>query len=144
MCHTGKSKQHHDTLVNFLLVHQCSVHHLESFQLKLEPQLTQVGANSLFLPMVVAICLRRFEAGVNTFPHISHEIYFVNHLYLLNGEFHSVPRNHLLLDNVGHLLVNLLVNLLVDLHVNFLVQHQIILNHFMITSLTITMYIYQN
>ena len=94
--------------------------------------------------MVVTICLGRFEAGVNTFPHISHEIYSVNHLYLLNGEFHSVPRNHLLLDNVGHLLVNLLVNLLVDLHVNFLVQHQIILNHFMITSLTITMYIYQN
>ena len=73
--------------------------------------------------MVVTICLRRFEAGVNTFPHISHEIYFVNHLYLLNGEFHSVPRNHLLLDNVGHLLVNLLV----DLHVNLLVQYQIIL-----------------
>ena len=68
--HTGKWKQHQDTLEK-LFYWFTSVHHLESFQLKLEPQLTQVGANSLFLPMVVTICLRRFEAGVNTFPHIS-------------------------------------------------------------------------
>ena len=30
--------------------------------------------NKWFLPTVVTICLLRFEAGVNTFPHISHEI----------------------------------------------------------------------
>ena len=75
--------------------------------------------------MVVTICLGRFEAGVNTFPHISHEIYFVNHLYLLNGEFHSVPRNHLLLDNVGHLLVNLLV----DLNMSLIVKHHHLHDH---------------
>ena len=56
------------------------MHHLVPFQLKvlikLEPQLTQVGANKWFLPTVVTICLRRFEAEVNTFPHISQMKYF--------------------------------------------------------------------
>ena len=36
--------------------------------------------------------LARFEAGVNTFPHISQiKPFFVNHLYLLNEESQNVP-----------------------------------------------------
>ena len=38
--------------------------------------MTQVGANKWFLPTVVTICLRRFEAEVNTFPHTSQMKYF--------------------------------------------------------------------
>ena len=40
----------------------------------LKPQLIQVGSNLMFFPHVDDhICLRRFEAGVETFPHISHK-----------------------------------------------------------------------
>ena len=61
-------------LTNFLPV--CSISWLSNSAvlIALEPQLIQVGSNSMFFPHVDDhICLRRFEAGVETFPHISHE-----------------------------------------------------------------------
>ena len=61
-----------------------SVHHLVSFQLKLEPQLIQVGTNKCFLPTVVTICLHRFETEVNTFPHISQVKYLLFYPFCSN------------------------------------------------------------
>ena len=47
--HTGKWKQHQDTLEK-LFYCSTSVHHLESFQLKLEPQLHKLGPINGFFP----------------------------------------------------------------------------------------------
>ena len=71
-----------------------SVQHLVTFQLSrfdhtgaaIDTSWVQFNVSSL-----MTICLRRFEAGVETFPHISHKKVFVNDLYLLNGESHNVP-----------------------------------------------------
>ena len=50
---------------------------------KLGPMISPHGGDNM---------LARFEAGVNTFPHISQiKIFFVNHLYLLNEESQNVP-----------------------------------------------------
>ena len=61
--------------------------------IKLEPQLTQVGANKWFLPTVVTICLLRFEAGVNTFPHISHMKYILSIICIFWTESYTMHCN---------------------------------------------------
>ena len=83
--------------------------------IKLEPQLTQVGANKWFLPTVVTICLHRFEAEVNTFPHISQMKHFLFYRYTFTLSQHLLYCD--LVENIGHFPIKLLV---VDLHINII------------------------
>ena len=88
--HTGKWKQHQDTLEKKLFL---CVHHLESFQLKLEPQSTQVGAKIMVSPHGGDDMLAQVWSWSEYLStYFTYEIYFVNHLYLLNGELHKVPK----------------------------------------------------
>ena len=77
------------------------VHHLESFQLKLEPQLHKLGPINGFSPWWWRYACAGLKLELIPF-HIFHiwvglglggdyEISFVNHLYLLNGKLHNVP-----------------------------------------------------
>ena len=100
--HTGKWKQHQDTL-DKLFYFSTSVHHLESFQLKLEPQLHKLGPINGFFPWWWRYACAGLKLELIPF-HIFHiwvglglggdyEISFVNHLYLLNGKLHNVPHS---------------------------------------------------
>ena len=65
------------------------VHHLESFQLKLEPQSTQVGAKIMVSPHCGDDMLAQVWSWSEYLStYFTYEISFVNHLYLLIGELH--------------------------------------------------------
>ena len=68
------------------------VHHLESFQLKLEPQSAQVGAKIMVSPHGGDDMLAQVWSWSEYLStYFTYEISFVNHLYLVNGELHKVP-----------------------------------------------------
>ena len=76
--------------------------------------------------------LARFEAGVNTFPHISQiKTFFVNHLYLLNEESQNVPLK--IIDLLDQLLVDILYHISHFLVNNLMYHH--IHDHFQLFTL---------
>ena len=76
--HTGKWKQHQDTLEKKTFF---CVHHLESFQLKLEPQSTQVGAKIMVSPHGGDDMLAQVWSWSEYLStYFTGEIFVVNHL----------------------------------------------------------------